>query len=287
MVTMAASDDDDVRENRENWDDRASVHMHGGYGDIDAFIDDAGAITSVARRDYAILSPFLGERGLHDRRLLHLQCHIGLDTVSWYRLGAREVYGLDFSDVALTYARSIARRAQVPVNFVQGDARHADRALPDSLHLCDVIVTSVGTITWLPDLADWAWSIKHLLKPDGVFMIRDDHPLLFALDNAGLDVVQNYFSGTESTYDSASSYTEGSEGKITHTRNHNWAHDFHDITHALIQSGLSIESLGEHDIAEWKSLPMLIPDEKEGGWRMPEGYPSIPLTFSIVARSHR
>ena len=74
---------------------------------------------------------------------------------------------------------------------------------------------------------------------------------------------------------------------IPHTRNHNWAHDFHDITHALIQSGLSIESLGEHDIAEWKSLPMLIPDEKEGGWRMPEGYPSIPLTFSIVARTHR
>ncbi|MFT8705491.1 class I SAM-dependent methyltransferase [Bifidobacterium aquikefiricola] len=287
MVHTDMSDADDVHQNLENWNDRASVHMHGGYGDIDSFINNTEEITSVVRRDYAVLAPFLGSQGIENRRLLHLQCHIGLDTVSWYRLGARGVCGLDFSDVALAYARSIAQRAQVPVRFVQGDARHSDQALTPVEHRFDVVVTSVGTITWLPDLTEWAQSIANLLVPGGVFMIRDDHPLLFALDNSGLNVVQDYFSGTESSYDSNSSYTEGSAGKIEHTRNHNWAHDFHEITESLIHAGLTIENIGEYEVADWQSLPMLTADENDGGWRMPDQYPRIPLTFSIVAKKNQ
>lgn len=283
MSDTISTSDNDIQDNLNNWNDRASVHMDGGYGNISAFVANASAITPVVRRDNSIAQPFLGSQGLANRRLLHLQCHIGLDTISWYRLGARDVHGLDFSDVSLKYARSLAHQAHAPVTFVQGDARYADQALANKIHQFDVIVTSIGTITWLPELQAWARSIANLLAPGGIFIIRDVHPMLFALDNSGMEVVQSYFSGTESSYDSDSSYTPGSTGKIVHTRNHNWAHDFHEITDALLNAGLIIRSLGEHRIAEWKSLPMLVADKETGGWRMPEHYPDIPLTFSIVA----
>jgi SAM-dependent methyltransferase len=290
----------DIADNMDNWNDRATVHVEGvanatrpdgdtapkgAYGDIEAFADDPQAISAVVRRDMDVLSPHLPESGLEGSRLLHLQCHIGTDTLSWARLGASEVWGLDFSAKSLSYARDICARAGEGIHFVQSDARYASEAMPEMRGTFDVVVTSVGTITWLPDLRDWAQSIADLLTEGGVFMIRDTHPMLFALDNDGLTVVQDYFSGTETSYDSDSSYTAGSEGGIAHTRNHNWAHDFQEITSCLLAAGLSIESLGEHQDIDWKALPMLVhgPESKDS-WRMPAGMPSVPLSFSMVAR---
>ncbi|MCI1868053.1 class I SAM-dependent methyltransferase [Bifidobacterium crudilactis] len=292
----------DIADNMDNWNDRATVHVegvanatrpdgdttpNGAYGDIQDFMKDPRAISSVVRRDLAVLSPHLTADGLEGSRLLHLQCHIGTDTLSWARLGASEVWGLDFSAKSLSYARDICARAGAGegIHFVQSDARYASEAMPEMRGTFDVVVTSVGTITWLPDLRDWAQSIADLLTEGGVFMIRDTHPMLFALDNDGLTVVQDYFSGTETSYDSDSSYTAGSEGGIAHTRNHNWAHDFQEITSCLLAAGLSIEALGEHRDIDWKALPMLVHGpESEDSWRMPEDMPSVPLSFSVVAR---
>jgi SAM-dependent methyltransferase len=271
-----------VHDNLENWEDRAEVHFNGGYGDIDAMIRDSHAISPVVRRDLEVLQPFLIDGSVNGKRLLHLQCHIGTDTLSWWRLGARDVHGLDFSPSALDHARDIARRAGAQISYVEGDARYAVQAMPGERF--DVIVTSAGTITWLPDLRDWARSIADLLVPGGVFMIRDNHPLLFALDNSGLNVIESYMSGNESFYETDESYTQGSAGKIAHTRNHNWAHDFQEMTSVLLDAGLVIESVGEHEETDWQALPMLEFDDESQSWRMPQGSPRIPLTFSIVAR---
>lgn len=273
-----------INDNRDNWNDRAEVHMHGGYGDIDAFIDDPQATTAVARRDMAVLRPYLPHHSLRGQKLMHLQCHIGTDTLSWARLGAEEVWGLDFSSVSLSYAKETARRAGEHIHFVESDARYAASAMPEQRGSFNVVVTSAGTITWLPDLQQWAQSIAELLAPGGVFMIRDDHPLLFALDNMGLTVVQDYFSGTEVSYESHSSYTEGSENTIAHGHNHNWAHDFQEIIGSLLGAGLEIVAVGEQRITEWRSLPILEFSENDEGWHMPKGMPDIPLTFSVVAR---
>jgi SAM-dependent methyltransferase len=275
----------DIAENLENWNDRANVHVNGGYGDIDSFIHNPMAVSSVVRRDMAVLAPHMPHGSVQGSKLLHLQCHIGTDTLSWARLGTSQVWGLDFSAKALAYAEEICAQERDRIHFVEGDARYASAVMSDQLGSFDVIVTSVGTITWLPDLKDWAHSIAELLVDGGVFMIRDTHPLLFALDNDGLTVVQDYFSGTESTYDSDSSYTANSQGTIAHTRNHNWAHDFQELTTSLLEAGLTIEALGEHQESDWQALPMLEPDsDGHHCWRMPADKPSIPLTFSIVAR---
>ena len=163
--------------------------------------------------------------------------------------------------------------------------------MPEQKGSFDVIVTSCGTITWLPDLKDWARSIASLLAEGGIFMIRDNHPLLFALNNEGMSIVQDYFGGTETTYETDQSYTsatdsleDGTKPQITHTTNHNWAHDFQEISSALLDAGLTIEAIGEHNVDDWQSLPMLEYSPELQGWIMPHNQPQIPLTFSMVAR---
>lgn len=276
--------DQEINDNQANWDDRAIVHHNGGYGDLDQFIADKNKKTAVALRDFAVLKPYLPNQSVAGLNLLHLQCHIGDDTISWWRLGAKKVYGLDFSQQALNYAKEMATAAGASINYVLGDARFAAKAIPEMMKQFQVIVTSVGTITWLPKLEAWAQSIADLLAPGGVFMIRDSHPLLFALDNNGLEIVQNYFSGSEITYESDESYTPNSKGKIAHTKNHIWAHDFQEMISVLRAAGLVIETIGEQRISDWKSLPMLAYNQAENGWYLPANYPQIPLTFSIVAR---
>lgn len=182
------NNDKDIADNLDNWNDRAAIHANGGYGDLAAFAANSQKISSPVQRDLKVIAPFLPDHSVKNQRLLHLQCHIGNDTISWARLGAHDVYGLDFSANALAYARKLAQKANVPVTYIQGDARFAADAMPNQKGYFDVIVTSVGTITWLPELESWAKSIAKLLRPGGIFMIRDSHPLLFALDNSGLEL---------------------------------------------------------------------------------------------------
>ncbi|MDO4437202.1 MAG: class I SAM-dependent methyltransferase [Coriobacteriaceae bacterium] len=278
-----------IADNLASWEDRAHVHANGGYGDLTELITNPTCITGVAQRDFEALKPHLPNGSLAGLRLLHLQCHIGTDTICWPRLGAAEVWGLDFSPNALAYARDFAAQAGERVTFVQGDAREAFAALDNLRETFDVIVTSAGTITWLPELIAWAHSIAQLLAPGGVFMIRDDHPMLFALENSGLTVTQSCFGGTACSYEESTTYVsapngEGKGGELHHTRNHNWAHDFQEIVGALLGAGLVVESLREYDSSDWRALPMLEYFEDDESWRMPESLPQIPLTFSLVVR---
>ncbi|MGO3797264.1 MAG: class I SAM-dependent methyltransferase, partial [Pauljensenia sp.] len=237
---------------------------------------------SVVRRDLAVLAPHLSGGSVEGLSLLHLQCHIGTDTLSWARLGAVEVHGLDFSERALDHARDIAAAAGREITFVQGDAQHASDVLGRTF---DVVVTSVGTICWFPDLRSWARSIHDLLVPGGVFMIRDDHPLVAAM-GPDLDVItEDYLcGGGETVYEESGSYTDVQESAapITHTTNHSWQHDLSEVAGALLGAGLTLEALGEHPTMDWKPFPDLV--ECPEGWTIPPGSPRIPLTFSMVAR---
>ena len=217
-----------VEDNLLNWSDRAVEQANGGYGDLDAFTDDPSALSPVTLRDLEVLKPHLPEHSIKELRLLHLQCHIGSDTISWWRLAARDMYGLDSSATSLDYARKLPERAGASITYIQSDARRAADAMPERKGSLDAIVTSCGTITRLPDLKDWGRSIASLLADGGIFMIRTNHPLLFGLNDEGLSTVQDYCGGTETTYETDQSYTSatgslevGTKPRITHTTNHN------------------------------------------------------------------
>ncbi len=242
-------------------------------------IKDKTQITTTVQHDYAVLKPFLPNHNVSGLSLLHLQCHIGTDTLSWKRLGTKKTFGLDFSEKSLAYAQQIAKRSQTDITYVKGDARFASSKISDKF---DVVVTSMGTITWLPDLLDWAKSIYELLQVGGHFLIRDDHPMLGALNFESMTITADYFNTKVDTYQSDQSYTDNPGTKITHMTNHNWNHDFQEIVGSLIEAGLQIEFLGEYDVTEWPALSNLIstPD----GFVLPDDAPKIPLTFAIVAK---
>lgn len=228
---------DALAANRANWDDRADVHARSQMYDVAGFLADPTDISWVVRNDLDVLAPHLPETGVKGRSLLHLQCHIGTDTISWARLGARDVHGVDLSPNSLRHAARIAEADGRDITWVEGDARFASSLIHRRF---EIVVTSTGTIVWLPELANWARSIHDLLEPDGVFMIRDDHPILSAMDYEPWDITDDYLSGGGArTYDDAGTYTENSAGQITNVRNHEWRHDLSEIVTSLLQAASS------------------------------------------------
>lgn len=268
-----------LADNRANWDERADLHVTSEMYDVDGLLRDPSYISEVVLNDLDVLSPHLASGTIKGMSLLHLQCHIGTDTVSWARLGADGVHGLDLSPNSLTHARRIAEAAAVEIEWAEGDARTASDVIDRTF---DVIVTSAGTIVWLPELETWARSISDLLAPGGLFMIRDDHPILAAMEFQPWTITSDYLSGGgELVYEDAGTYT-GDESGITRTTNHEWRHSLAEVTRALLNAGLVIEAIGEHPYMDWPAFPDLVPCKN--GWALPENSPQIPLNFSVVAR---
>jgi len=163
--------DDYRRENRAWWDELAPLHVKSPFYKTDAF-----------RRGENILDPIARERlaGVAGKRLLHLQCHFGLDTLCLARMGA-EVTGLDFSSKAIIEARALAQETGVPVRFLEADVLDP----PADLKGFDIVFSSWGAITWIDDLSRWMRTAAKALKPGGRLLLIEGHPAMFSLDDQG------------------------------------------------------------------------------------------------------
>lgn len=263
--------------NQENWEDRVPLHET-AYG-LDAF-DDPDHLSDVVRHDLAALEPFLPSPRLSGLDLCHLQCHIGTDTVSLARAGAR-VTGVDFSPSALRVASALADRAGVTATWVETDVLDARSAVDGDF---DVVYTSIGTITWLQDLDRWAAQISGLLRAGGTFFIRDGHPALYALDeNApGLTTRYPYFGdGRAQQWDEESTYV--GDGKVAHPRTYEWPHPLSEILGALLRAGLRLLHFDEGRMLPWQFSPRMV--EVPGGYAWPDAERDLlPCTYTIVAR---
>jgi 2-polyprenyl-3-methyl-5-hydroxy-6-metoxy-1,4-benzoquinol methylase len=170
---------DDYRSvNRANWDERAPAHVKSPDYAVDRFLEDPGFISDVVRFDLPLLGDLRGKRGVH------LQCHIGTDTVSLARLGAR-MSGLDFSLPALEEARRLASATRAEVEFVQADLYDAVEAL--GAEQFDLVYTGIGALCWLPDIDQWAGVVAKLLRPGGRLFIREPHPMLWSAEDRRQD----------------------------------------------------------------------------------------------------
>jgi SAM-dependent methyltransferase len=263
--------------NQLNWEDRVPLHEE-AY-DLDAF-DDPSHLSPVARQDIGALEAFLPNGSLQGLDLCHLQCHIGTDTISLARAGAR-VTGVDFSPGALAAARRLAEKHGIEVTWIEADVLEARGAVTGDF---DVVYTSIGTIIWLADLERWASQIAALLRPGAVFYIRDGHPSLLALDENADDlrVRYRYFAdGTAQAWDDESTYV--GSGTVAHPRTYEWPHPISEIVNALIDAGLRIERLDEGSVLPWRFSPRMV--EVAGGFAWPEPERAlVPCTYTIVAR---
>lgn len=269
-----------VAVNRETWNGVVDAHIV-AYGAAE-FADDPIAISPIVERDLTIMARFLPSGSPRGLTLIHLQCHIGTDTLSWARLGAH-VTGLDFSGAAIQAADELAVRSGLAAAFIESSIDDAAHNVGSRF---DVVYTGIGAITWLPDLAAWADAIFALLEPGGLFFVRDGHPMLYALDyernDDELTVTHPYFgTGEAQRSDGGLTYaTDGGEHSSATT--YEWTHSLSQILQPLLAAGLELLWFEEHTDIPWRSLPQMVP--VEAGFALPHGRDRLPLTFSLVAR---
>jgi len=247
-----------------HWDELVPVHaVSSAYYDIDGFERGGSSLRQLELDE-------VGE--VAGKTLLHMQCHIGLDTLSWARRGAR-VTGVDFSEPALAFARSLADRCGLDARFVCADV---DTWEGDGEY--DVVFTSHGTIVWLPDLDRWARLIARSLRPSGTFYFNDGHPFSYCIDERGR-LVRNYFERGPERCESDFDYARP-EARVT-TPSVQFSHTLGDILTALASAGLRIVFVHEHPFADYACLPTMTRGD-DGWWRVP-GVESVPRMVSIKA----
>lgn len=261
--------------NRLNWDNRAELHSTDTTGRY--------RIAPVLAGGSSLHALETGEIGdITGRDIVHLQCHIGLDTISLKHLGAKSVTGLDFSPKAIAAARDFAARAGTDVRFVEASLYDAPAALGETY---DMAFVTWGAINWLPDIEAWARVISSLLRPGGRLYLLEGHPGMNQLDLEGEALVTRYGWRTPVAnplvFDEAETYT-GDERKLTHTRNYEWIHPISSIVNGLIGAGMQIYFLNEHELVVWKAFPNMI-EVDEDTFALPPEMPRIPLSFSLGA----
>lgn len=271
---------DDYREvNRANWDERAGIHAASSDYGVERFVADPHHLSDVVRFD----RPRLGEvRGL---RGIHLQCHIGTDTVSLSRLGAR-MSGLDLSGESIRQARLLAARAGEEVDFVQAEVYDAPKVLQAGAF--DLVYTGVGALCWLPDVAAWAEVVATLLRPGGRLFMREGHPVLWALDDARPDrllaLEYPYFETLEPTVWHEDTTYVATQQRLVSTTTHEWNHGLGEIVSALLAAGMELTGLVEHDSVPWEALIGQMDRLPGGEWRVSERPQRLPHSYTLQAR---
>ncbi|MEU3310726.1 class I SAM-dependent methyltransferase [Nocardiopsis sp. NPDC055551] len=260
--------------NRANWDERVPLHVASDFYDLDGF--RAG---DEALRDFELAE--VGD--VTGRSLLHLQCHIGLDTLSWARHGARRVVGLDFSGPAVEAARGIAAQigmSRERASFVESDVYAAADVVPEESY--DIVYTGVGALCWLPDIRRWAEVAASLVAPGGFLYLAEFHPITDVLDDeTGTKVVHDYFAREAKVYEATGTYAD-LEARTENNRAVEWQHPIGDVVSALAAEGLRLEFLHEHDVSLFPRFGSFQRDDK-GYHRFPESSPRIPLMYSLRA----
>jgi SAM-dependent methyltransferase len=269
---------DYVRLNRPNWDERAPAHAASpGYA-VDRFLADPGYLSDVVRFDLPRLRDIRGLRGVH------LQCHIGTDTVSLSRLGAR-MTGLDFSEPAIDEARRLARAVAADSDFVVADVYGALEVL--GRETFDLVYTGVGALCWLPDIRRWAAVVSGLLRPGGRLFLREGHPMLWALGDPRPDgtipVEYPYFERPEGTvFSYAGTYVE-TDVEFAHEESIEWNHGLGEIVTALSEHGLRLTMLVEHDSVPWCPYPGYMTQDDAGEWRLTDRPERLAASYTLQA----
>ncbi len=279
--------------NRANWDSRVPIHLQ--HYDIDRLLGDAGALSDVVAFD----RPRLGDLAGQD--VVHLQCHIGTDTLSLHRLGGR-VTGLDLSPKSVEAARDLAARAGAAIEYVEADVYTAPQALGGRRF--DLVYTGVGALCWLPDIRRWGQVVAELLRPGGRLFVREAHPVLWSSVVVALGAdpddrgQQPWITrGGGSTVALELPYFEQPEGlvwneewtyvgseQVGSPESVEWNHGLGEILTALLDAGLRLTALVEHDSVPWPALPGLMDlDPSTGEYRLADRPERLPASYTLTA----
>jgi SAM-dependent methyltransferase len=264
--------------NMANWDERVPAHVASADYEVEKFVADPKHISKVVAFDLPRLGDITGLRGVH------LQCHIGTDTISLARLGA-SMTGVDFSVPAVLAATDLARRTGDDAVFVESDVYSA----PDVIgrEAFDFVFTGIGALCWLPSIRRWADVVASVLKPGGRLFIREGHPMMWAMEDGRDDkllVAEYTYFETEApeVFDEPGTYVE-TDVEFKHTVTHSWNRGLGEIITALLDVGMAITGLVEHDTVPWESLPGLMEQVEENEWRLADRPERMPHSYTLQA----
>ena len=258
--------------NKARWDELAGVHANTAHYDLEGFLAGDIRVRDYEKRDVGDVT---------GKSLLHLMCHIGMDTLSWARLGAT-VTGADFSEKAIDMARKIAAEASIDATFVCASNDELPSVLDERF---DIVYTSRGVINWLPDIDAWAKVVAHFVKPGGFFYITEGHPVAQIFDDqnpdGGLRLRYPYFHKEQPDALVLEGTYADPQAQVKNQLEFGWSHSLGEIITGLAGAGLHIDFVREDPEGEWPK-PFLVPT-RDGKWRYPEDQGELPLWFTIKA----
>ncbi len=262
---------DEWRElNRAWWDERTPRHVTSAFYDVEGF-----------RAGRSDLRPFeVEEMGdVAGRELVHLQCHFGLDTLSWARIGAH-VTGLDFSHPAIDAARALTDELGMDAAFVVSDVYDAPQTLARTF---DIVYTGIGALCWLPDIPRWASVVRDLLRPGGVLYLVETHPMSDVLGDEDLVARFPYFHDEAIREDSPGTYAMSDGPPFATNTTLSWIHPLSRVMGALLAAGFAIELFAEHPFTVFGRWPFMH-RAADGRYWLPDEMPTLPLLYSLRAR---
>ncbi len=258
---------DYIETNRQTWNNKTDVHIASDFYDVQSFLGGKSTLNEI---ELGLLGNIKG------KKILHLQCHFGQDTMSFSRMGAKAT-GIDLSDKAIKRAKEFTEQLQLDTEFICCDIYE----LPNHLHeKFDIVFTSYGTIGWLPDLNKWAKIVSHFLKPGGKFVFAEFHPVVWMFDDYFKEVYYNYFNVAPIIENYTGSYAERDADIITNSVC--WNHPTSEVLNALITNGLELNSFDEYNYSPYNCFNETIEFEKNK-FRIKHLEDKIPMVFALVA----
>ena len=251
--------------NKNAWNNKTEVHIASEFYDMKGFLEGKSTLNSIELK-------LLGD--ISNKKILHLQCHFGQDTMTFARMGAQAT-GIDFSEKAIEKATEFSKQLNLDTTFICCDIYEAPKYLKDQF---DIVFTSYGTIGWLPDLDKWATVVSQFLKPGGQFIMADFHPVVWMYDNDFKEVFYSYFNiepiieDESGTY--ADRYSEIEAKTIT------WNHPISETLNALITNEVELNSFNEYDYSPYNCFNNT-EEFEPNKFRIKTFENKIPMVYSI------
>ena len=260
--------EDYLKKNKESWNVRTQIHVDSDFYDNESFIKGKNSLNSIEL-------DLLGD--VSNKKILHLQCHFGQDSISLSRMGA-EVTGIDLSNEAIETAQQLAIKTNRSARFVNSDVYDLPNHLNEKF---DVVFTSYGTIGWLPDMDKWANVIQHFLKPGGEFIFVEFHPVVWMFDDDFSKVGYNYFNDGPIVETQEGTYANPESGvKLDYVM---WNHGMAEVISSLIKAGLTIGEMHEFDYSPYNCFSHT-EEFETGKYRIKHLGNNIPMVYSIKAK---
>jgi 2-polyprenyl-3-methyl-5-hydroxy-6-metoxy-1,4-benzoquinol methylase len=253
--------------NKSLWNGKTAIHIKSDFYDVESFKKGKSSLNFIELEA-------LGN--VRDKSILHLQCHFGLDTLSWARLGAKAT-GIDISDKAIEYAKSLGDELNVDVRFICSNVYDLDKVLDEKF---DIVFTSYGTICWLGDLNKWADIVSHFLKKDGIFFIVEFHPVVCMFIDNYTKVKYSYFNTGVTIEQNKGTYADWN-ADFTHD-SCEWSHPLSDVFNALTNNGLKVMEFNEYPFSCYNCFNNL-EQGTDSLWRIKGMGDKIPMMYSFKA----